>query len=131
MKIFDGWQRVGIVLSLSWTISIALYVLYEYRDISAGGIPVKFVQLYDLNTKEDIGDISLSDVKYFGKLALEASNSSSADPADAKNAKFLLEAKPEPILRISRIAAWVMLPVFLFWAIFIGVRWVARGFRND
>ena len=127
----NGWLRLAIFLSAFWVGSILLLTAHEYRSVSRGGGPrADFVHLRDSKTGEDLGSLSLSEVKELGELAQEKSRTPKGDPTDAANAKLLLAAEPVPFINYRIVLYWVFLPVVIFWVLFIGIRWVAAGFRK-
>ena len=130
MKTLCGWERLAVALSALWVSGIFLFTAYEYQAVISGDSPIKFVVLRDAKTQEEFGGLSVSEVKELGELALKKSLSPEGEPGDAEEAKLHLAASPEPVLRYSKMSVWIVVPVVCFWAFFIGVRWVAAGFRG-
>lgn len=130
MKTLDGWQRLGLMLTVLWLSGIAMFTAYEWRAVSSGDSPTVFVVLRDAKTQKEFGQLSISEIRRLGELTLQKSRSAEAEPGNAGEAKMVLAANPEPALRYFRIAMWIFLPVVCFWVCFVGVRWVAAGFRR-
>jgi hypothetical protein len=127
----NGWFRLAVFLSGLWVCGVLLFAAYEYHSISRGGSPrADFVHLRDSKTGADLGRLSMSEVKEFGELAQKKSRSPAGDQDDAAIAKRLLAAEPEPFFHYLAIFCWSFIPLVCFWVVFIGVRWVAAGFRK-
>jgi hypothetical protein len=130
MGTLDGWQRLGLTITAIWLGSIVLFTASEWRAVSGGDGPTVFVVLRDAKTQKEFGQLSINEIRELGELTLEKSRAAQAEPGDAEEAKMLLAANPEPALRYFQIATWIFLPLICFWLCFVGVRWVAAGFRG-
>jgi hypothetical protein len=130
MSKLDGWQRLAVVLTLTWAAGLLTYIAYEWHAVSDGESPTMFVVLRDAKTQKEFGRLSTSEINELGRLTHERSLSSQAEPGDAEEAKFLLAASPDPTMRYARVIGWIFLPIVCFWAFFLGIRWVVAGFRR-
>jgi hypothetical protein len=130
MKTFTGWQRLLIVISVVWVSGVVLLASYEYQVVTDGNDAKIFVSLKDTKTGRRFGDLSRYDIKRLGELHLKRSKSSNAEPTDAEEGKFFLEAEPTPLMRYRAIACWAILPVIFLWVLYATTSWIAAGFRK-
>ena len=131
MTRLDGWQRLGVVLSVLWAVAVMLLAAYEYHVVSDGHGPVKFVVLRDVNSQREFGELSASEVREMGRDVLKKSRSGRAEAGDAENAKLLLAAEPKAVFRYFQLSLWIIVPIGCFWLFFVAVRWIAAGFRKS
>ena len=125
-----GWTRITVVASLFWALAIAALISYEYTELAAGDEPGRFTVLRDSKTGDTYGRLKMSEVRRLGELTELKSQSVTADPGDAAEARKLMEAVVTPSINWSRVLAWCLLPIAAIWLVYGSVRWVIGGFSS-
>lgn len=110
MNRINGWQRIGIVLSVAWVLSVGGYGAFEHVK---GGETYYFVDTVKVNlpqAKDLVGHGPFSDEEVFGY-------------------------RIERHFKFDRLIAAMLVPVALFWVLaYICVyvaRWIMAGFRKN
>jgi hypothetical protein len=114
MKIkLNGWQRLGVVVSLLWFIFVGSYAAYEYLNWpEVTGLLVGFPPVTVITAQKD-ATVDLSSIVI--------------------NQSDLVPDKPG--LRLNRFVLTLFLPVFCFWSISYlliwTIKWVRSGSMNS
>src|SRR3990172_3396073 len=108
----NGWQRIGVVLSVVWALSIGGLGALEYAQ--EGDPTHYFVDTVKLDLPP------AKDVNRPGRLL---------------SFEEVVGYRVEHHFRTDRLIVVILVPVILFWAIayvcVLVVRWVAAGFRKN
>jgi hypothetical protein len=103
----NGWQRIGVILSMLWVVSIASYVAYEYRKGSFSSSI--FIEVVASKTGESMRQFKTNQ---FSDLI----------PVETK-------------LKYHQILYCLFLPLLLSWlGVYLVVyfyKWIAAGFKNN
>lgn len=103
----NGWQRIGVVLSMLWAVVVCGYAAYEYAQRGAN------TQILIQVTPD--------------KAPVVDKRGSVVDHVEFKSG--------EPSLLWSRLLAAVIVPLLIAWAVAyvcaLIVRWVAVGFKKN
>ena len=127
----SGWTRILIVLSGIWIASVAALAEVDRRRVLDDNRPWGLVTLRDSMTNESFGSLRKSEIRRLGELTLKKSESANAEPGDASEAKRIMGAEPEPALAAAQIAAWMLTPVAIMWALYGCLIWVRAGFTRN
>ena len=135
----NGWQRIGIVISALWTLSVAGYAAYERLDMP---IPL----FWEVTNHPERGEWSEARNKLFVDYDAHSPSSLNVGATlDAyRNAKTEAEkvAISKELTRIEYSTslkgvffAVLVLPIILFWlCAYIGVfaySWIKQGFKGS
>jgi len=122
MKKLGGWARVGIVVSVLWSIFIFGYAFIEKVELdSARKTNIKFYKdKVDFTKPIELKKLKpLSHSRYFHDrktMNLSATNINDLFP----NSDLII-----PLLMI----AWII-PIILYWVAFFALKWIVLGFRK-
>jgi hypothetical protein len=101
----NGWQRIGIVLSILWIVGVLIYTWDSYRDMTARHDKLHYSCLFSLDTKVT------------KETCDEVYDVSQMVTASVSQEKLLRGLAPIPI-------AWLLVYIVV-WT----VRWIRRGFQ--
>lgn len=134
----DGWQRIGVLLSLGWAIYLCVITNNQYTTIGefddglhslCPSVDVKpFVRWYDAKTNNPIT------IFHSGEKSLNCMVTS-------ERADLLLKQTsagkivPTKMVMYGQLAVAIIIPVALFWLcsylVIALYRWVSNGFRKN
>ena len=108
----NGWQRIGVVLSVVWMLSVGGYGALEHVQ---GGEPTYYFI--------DAVKVQLPQAKDLAR------------PGRLLSEEEFLGYRVERHFRLDRLIAAMLVPVVLFWVLayvcVYVVRWIATGFRKN
>ena len=123
----NGWQRIGILLSFIWCITVTSFLAYEYYDVRTTSPPVKVEYKESVNTDKSLNTNAQSEFDFSEAVAKRQElNRLRA----IKHRQDILNFNGT----FKRFLIFTFLPIISSWLFIytcvLSIQWVKRGFND-
>ena len=126
----SGWQRIGVVLSVIWILSVSSYAICEFMQAKADKkelVDRIFVKWVDDKSNERI--LTAVSREWIGTPVSPTQKTLDNLPDTIVLTPII------PSINVYALVAYMFLPVIISWmgiyTILFTIRWVVDGFRNN